>query len=141
MIVGLAWKTPNNVKINVNGTSKALEPSICAMFLKNQGNTDVGVGFGIPRYLLGQAINFTVDDVPKVLTMYVVAKSPKRQDAQSAIEDLASIDVESTFTQDRLDEFKISSATETGAVMNVPIGSNTVQFMVVDAVDKALSKL
>jgi hypothetical protein len=141
VIVGLAWKTPNNVKINVNGTSKALEPSICAMFLKNQGNTDVGVGFGIPRYLLGQAINFTVDDVPKVLTMYVVAKSPKRQDAQSAIEDLASIDVESTFTQDRLDEFKISSATETGAVMNVPIGSNTVQFMVVDAVDKALSKL
>lgn len=141
VIVGLAWKTPNNVKINVNGSSKNLEPSICAMFLKNQGNADVGVGFGIPRYLLGQAVNFTVNDVPKVLTMYVVAKSPKRQDAQKAIEDLASMDIESELTKERLEEFKISSATETGAVMNVPIGSNTVQFMVVDAIDEALSKL
>lgn len=138
VIVGLAWKTPNNVQINVNGQSKELEPSICAMFLKDEGNTDVGVGFGIPRYLLGQAVNFTVDDVPRVLTMYVVAKSPRRKDVQKAIEDLASLDIDQLSMGE---EFKISSATETGAVMNVPIGSSTIQFMVVDAVNEAIDKL
>jgi len=135
VIVGLAWKVPLNVKLEINGKNSTLEPAICALYLKddeNVVNAEQGIGFGIPRYLLGQNVRFKAGDVSKVFSLYVVAKSTDQVSANDAISAITQIDEED------LANFAIGVATETGSSINFDIGTHTVQALMTDAVNDSL---
>ncbi len=136
VIVGLAWKVPLNVKLEVNGKTSTLEPAICALYLKNDENVvnaDQGIGFGIPRYLLGQNVRFDAGDVSKVFSLYVVAKSTDQVSANDAISAITKIDEED------LANFAIGVATETGSSINFDIGTHTIQALMTEAVNDSLT--
>ncbi len=131
VVVGLAWKPPANVKLKVGNTSYALEPALCTLFLsspENVDNADLGVGFGIPRYVLGRGVEFKVGAETKLLSMYAVAKSPSQVSTQELMRDLSEADV------DRLGEVAISHVTQTGSPMNFDIGAHSIQFLVTNVV-------
>lgn len=135
VIVGLAWKVPLNVKLEINGKTSNLEPAICALYLKddeNVVNVEQGIGFGIPRYLLGQNVRFRAGDVSKVFSLYVVAKSTDQVSANDAISAITQINEED------LANFAIGVATETGSSINFDIGTHTVQALMTEAVNESL---
>lgn len=133
VIVGLGWKQPSNVTININGTQRSIEPAICSLYVQSDEdirNVEKGIGFGIARFNFGKRFVLKKGDVQKVFSIFITAKRPDAQAVNELISDII-IEGDDTVTG-------ITFNTETGLPINTMLGGHNLEFVVVDEIVESL---
>lgn len=129
LIVGLGWKTPDQIKVKINNKTVDVEPAVCSLVLESDPNVEdvsKGVGFGIARYNLGRMFELTKDDVKQLFTVFVTAKRPDQRAVNELISDLV------TYGEDTING--ITFNTETGLPINTMLGSHNLEFVLVNQI-------
>ncbi len=141
LVVGLAYKSPGNIKLSVDGSKFELDPATCALLLDEDVTREytevarLGVGFVVPRLSLGYTVDIAEDDVKKCFSLFITAENPSQDATFNLLEKLTEIDIE------RCQIDSVTCATETGLAMNISDGAQTLQFRMSELIKEPLETL
>lgn len=144
LIIGLAWKTPKTIKIDVNGKTYPMDPAFCALLLdkeqqfedeRTQKTLEMGVGFAVNMYSFGTVVKLTEEDITNCFTIFITSKSTTQESTIGLLSQLSEIDI------DRLEIDNITYASETGATMNFSDGVQTFEFQLDQLMSKTLDQV
>jgi len=141
LVIGLAWKVPKNISLQVGEQEFEFDPATCAILLDEAKDLSynktakLGVGFAVPRYAFGDTFELTIDDVKRCFALFITSENPTQSSTLNLLEKISKVDIEN------LQIDGVSFNTETGASMNLSDGTQTFYFRMNELVQEPFEGL
>ena len=136
VIVGLNWKAPKNINININGKEHELDPILASIMTdEDDPNAAKGVGFGFARFGIGSEFELTMESAKRSFSIYLIADDTSREASNILLSKLSRADARDI----GIDE--ISFSTEAGTRMNIVGDVTDLQAAIEEKISDYLDKM